>query len=223
MIKRWRRRCAHVLVWLVLLVPAVAAGAEAPASVAPEPRSPTPRALIERLNTTLLELMQRARELGYEGRARTVEPVVRASYDLPNMARIALGRHWKQLDAANRERFIELFARLTVANYAGRFDGYAGESFEVLSEDEAPRGLRVVRSRIHRPRGSDVDLAYRVRPVGSGGWRIIDVFLNDTVSELAMRRAEYTSVIRREGYPALVDALEAKIQQLQRGNGSAAE
>ena len=40
---------------------------------------------------------------------------------------------------------------------------------------------------------------------------MIDVYLGGTVSELAMKRAEYTSVLERDGFDALVSALERKI------------
>jgi phospholipid transport system substrate-binding protein len=123
---------------------------------------------------------------------------------------VALGRQWRALEPDEREQFVELLTRVTVATYASRFDGYSGERFELGEEDDAPQGLRRVRSRIARSDGEDVELDYRLRSV-DGSWRIIDVFLNGTVSELALRRAEYTSVIDRRGYPALIEALEERI------------
>jgi phospholipid transport system substrate-binding protein len=67
-----------------------------------------------------------------------------------------------------------------------------------------------VKSRIVRGNGEIVALDYRLRPV-DGEWRVIDVFLNGTVSELALRRAEYSGVLKREGFDGLMRALEEKI------------
>ena len=36
------------------------------------------------------------------------------------------------------------------------------------------------------------------------GWRIVDIYLNGTVSELALRRSEYSALIQREGFEALL-------------------
>ena len=47
------------------------------------------------------------------------------------------------------------------------------------------------------------------------GWQIIDVFLSGTVSELATRRSEFSSVMRRGGAEALVDLLQKKAAQLR--------
>ena len=47
-----------------------------------------------------------------------------------------------------------------------------------------------------------------------GEWKIIDVYLNGTVSELALRRSEYSSLIQREGLDSLIVALNQKITNL---------
>ena len=39
-------------------------------------------------------------------------------------------------------------------------------------------------------------------------WRIIDVYLDSKISEVAMRRSEYSQVVRDRGYDALITALE---------------
>ena len=58
---------------------------------------------------------------------------------------------------------------------------------------------------------------YRLRPDKQKGWKIIDVLLNGTVSELALRRSEYSSLIQREGFAALMTALNQRIDDLAGG------
>jgi len=200
-------RVGCLLLLFVLAAPSVRAeGGAAPASAA-----------IERLHAALLDVMQHAASLGYEGRARRLAPVVAAVYDIPTMARIAVGKYWKDLSPDDQQRLTDAFARFTVANYAGRFDGYSGERFEMLGEEDAPQGLRLVRTRLVPAEGEVVRLDYRLRSTPDG-WRIVDVFLNGTVSELALRRAQYTAVIERDGFPALLEALDKKIADLASGN-----
>jgi phospholipid transport system substrate-binding protein len=57
-----------------------------------------------------------------------------------------------------------------------------------------------------------VQLDYRLRS-GPDGWRIIDVFMNGTVSELALRRSEYSAVLDRDGFDGLIAALDGKIAE----------
>ena len=110
-----------------------------------------PRAVVEKLNAALLESMRGAAQLGYDGRYHLLEPVLRQSFDFPFMTRIAVGRAWSDLSAADQERVTSLFAQMSIANFAARFDGYTGERFEILAEGPGPRDAVVVESRIVRP------------------------------------------------------------------------
>jgi phospholipid transport system substrate-binding protein len=173
----------------------------------------TPRAVIERLHASLLEVMQNAAELDYDGRYRRLEPVLQDSYDFPFMTRIAVGPAWGDLDEAQRARLIELFAEMSIANYAARFDGYSGERLEILGEEPAPRDTVLVETRLVRPRDEPVELNYVLK--GSGDdWRIIDVLLESKFSELARQRSEFAAVLRGGGPPDLVATLERKIAEL---------
>jgi phospholipid transport system substrate-binding protein len=52
--------------------------------------------------------------------------------------------------------------------------------------------------------------------IRDGRWRIIDVFLSGTISELAARRSEYSLILRTGGAQALVDLLKKKTAELSR-------
>jgi phospholipid transport system substrate-binding protein len=41
-------------------------------------------------------------------------------------------------------------------------------------------------------------------------WRIIDVYLKGTYSEVATKRSEYSSILRDKGVDALIRELDAK-------------
>jgi len=166
---------------------------------------------VERLNATLLEAMKQAETLGYQGRFDKLAPVLRESFDFPAMARIALGTHWSSISTAQQQAFTAAFADYSIGVFADRFDGYGGERFEVLGEQEARRGAVLVRNQIVKGDGEAVAINYLTRPLDGGtGWRIVDTILGGTASELASRRAEYDSVIQKIGIVALIDALKDK-------------
>ena len=83
-----------------------------------------------------------------------------------------------------------------------------------LGEEEAARDTRMVLTKIIVPKDEDVELNYRVMK-RNGTWRVIDVYLNGTVSELALRRSEYSSALKREGFEELVASIETKIADLK--------
>ncbi|MFQ5667168.1 MAG: ABC transporter substrate-binding protein [Candidatus Binatia bacterium] len=176
----------------------------------------SPAAVIEKFHAALLSVMRRADALGYGGRVAVLRPVIAATLDLPYMAKKAVGRHWKAFSPEQRTRIVTTFSKLTVATYAARFDGYGGERFETLGREPGAYGTVLVRSRLIKSDGDDVDLTYRLHRA-SDGWRIVDIFLKGTVSELAMRRSEYVAVIRRKGFGALIAALNRKIRAYAAG------
>jgi phospholipid transport system substrate-binding protein len=167
-------------------------------------------AVVERLHAALLDVMRRADELGYAGRRDVLGPVLAASFDFPFMSRLALGSEWRKLDEAQRKRWVSTFQELSLATYASRFDSFSGESFAIDATEPAGRDTMLVKTRLVRTGDEPVHLNYRLRQDG-GSWRIIDVYLNGTVSEVALRRSEYGAVLDRSGFEALLAELETKI------------
>lgn len=167
--------------------------------------------VVERLHATLLSVMQNAGTLGYQGRARQLDPVLREVFAYPAMAQVVSGRYWDEFSADQRAELIDTFARLSVATYANRFDGFSGERFLTAGEQEV-RGSTLVRTDLIVPNGENVQLNYVVRQFG-GQWRIIDVILGGNLSELSRQRAEYTSVLGRGGFTALLAEIRAAISR----------
>jgi phospholipid transport system substrate-binding protein len=213
------RSFAALLLAAAPLALAPRAHAEPAAAVAPAATAATvasedaaPR-VVERLHDTLLGVMRDATTLGYSGRYDRLWPVIHALFDLPFMAEKSVGRHWKAAGEANQRALVETFSRFTVANFAGRFDGFSGQSFRTLGVEPSTHGTVLVRTRLDEPGDEGVALDYRLRPV-EGDWRIVDIYLNGTVSELALRRSEYSALIQREGFQALLAKLDERIQEL---------
>jgi phospholipid transport system substrate-binding protein len=187
-----------------------ALGLAAPAAAETAPASP-PVQVVEKLHAALLEVMKDADDLGYQGRYDRLTPVLNETYDTPFMAEKSVGRHWKLATPQDQAKLVETFSRFMIANYAGRFDGYSGQKFEVVGEEPSAQETVLVRTRLVQPEGEVVQLNYRLRSA-NGSWKIIDVYLNGTVSELALRRSEYASLIKREGWNAVIAALDQRIQ-----------
>lgn len=198
----------------VLLVIVMAASAAVSARAADEAPPAAAKAPVERLTGTLIDTMQQAEALGFAGRRETLAPVLREVFDFAFMTRIAAGQHWSKLSAAEQERLVEHFARMSVATHASRFSGYSGQSFEVQAPEPGPRGAVLVPTQLNRPTGEPVKLDYLVREGENGAWQIIDVYLKGRYSELAIKRSEYTSVLAEAGVEELIARLQRKIEEM---------
>jgi phospholipid transport system substrate-binding protein len=172
---------------------------------------------VSSLSDALLDTMKQAQELGVKGRYDKLAPVLAKVYDLPLMARIAVGQSWGSLSPEQQKAIISAFTRMTTATYASRFDGYSGEQFIVLQTVDQPKGDKIVKTQIIQSNGKPIALSYLVRNTGKD-WRIIDVYLNGTISELANRRAEFATVLKSGGADALVTSLNKQGDKLLAGS-----
>jgi phospholipid transport system substrate-binding protein len=189
---------------LLLLWPAVGIAVEARSA---EDRKDATLAdaerVIEALDGRFLEVMKRAEELGYAGRCEQISPVVHQSFDVVFMARAVVGRAWKDLSKEEKDRWVATFEAFLISTFAHRFDGYSGQTFEVLGRKPASQNTVVVMTKLTRPHDEDVRLDYRMRE-RSDGWKIVDIYANGKVSEVATRHAEAASLLKDGGIENLI-------------------
>jgi phospholipid transport system substrate-binding protein len=167
---------------------------------------------VRTLYSTLLNAMRNGPLLGARGRYAQIEPVVQRIFDVPFMARLAVGPQWASLSPAQQQQVSQAFGRYIAAIYAERFDSYAGEQLQVIGEQPSAAGT-IITSRIVKSTGEPVQINYLVRQNG-GIWQIADVYLNGTISELATRRSEFATILRSQGIDGLIGRLNAKADQL---------
>lgn len=179
-------------------------------------RAADPQETIRGFYATLLDVMKNATKLGFRGREEKLAPAIDKTFDLPLMARLSIGPQWQSLPPADQQRLSAAFRQMTIATYANRFDGYSGERFEVLPQVADANGGKLVQTKLVKSDGEVIPLNYLMRESG-GTWKVIDVFLKGTVSELATRRSEFTSVLRREGSAGLLRLLEQKTAAEMKG------
>ena len=163
----------------------------------------------------LLAAMKQADQLGVRGRYDKLAPVIRATFDLPAMTRIAVGPDWTAIPPEQQTALLDSFARMTIATYANRFDGYSGESFEVDPEVLSRNTGRIVRTKLLRPKDEPVTLNYLMRNSGDT-WKIVDIYLSGTISELATQRSEFGAILKSGGPAALIESLRQQIDKLMK-------
>jgi phospholipid transport system substrate-binding protein len=169
----------------------------------------TAKQVVEKFQAELIAVMKNGKQLGYAGRYDKLYEPVSNSHDLTKIARIVVGKEWEKLSEAQQQKLVDDFARLSVASYAHNFKDYSGESFVFDSEEETTRGGVVVHSTLIIPDDKSVKFDYMLKEKGTS-WRIINIIANG-VSDLALKRSEYTTILQREGFDALIAKINEKI------------
>jgi phospholipid transport system substrate-binding protein len=169
--------------------------------------------VVEQLHTVLLSVMQAADSMGFSERYATLEPVISESFDTPVIAKVILSRYWKGLSPQQQEDFIHLFNQQTVATYASRFDSFNDDVFTTIKVEQLKKGRILVRTEIQSNGESPVKLDYLMHK-NNEQWLIISV-IADGVNDLSLKRAEYSTVIKENGFEYLVKNIEKKIAEME--------
>jgi phospholipid transport system substrate-binding protein len=159
----------------------------------------------------LMPTIQQAGRLSVRERDKRFGPAITSAFDFATMTRLAVGPAWKDFSAPQRAGVQEAFTRFVVADYASQINNYSGERFIVdpQTSPESRGGGEIVKTRLLQPSGRIVNINYLVR-----GGRVIDVYLNGTISDLATRRDEFSSIIASGGADGLIKRLHDRTQSL---------
>ena len=162
----------------------------------------------------LMPTIQQAARLSVRERDRRFTPAITSAFDLATMTRLAVGPAWSTFSAGQQTAVRDAFAQFIIADYASQVTDYSGESFvvEPKSVPEPRGGGEIVKTKLLQPGGRTVTINYLVR-----GGRVIDVYLNGTISDLATRRDEFASIIASGGADALIKRLRDRTRSLLGG------
>jgi phospholipid transport system substrate-binding protein len=178
------------------------------------PSGSEPQAVPQALSDALLQAMKRGPALDFAARVKALEPEVSRDYDMPLMTRLVVGPPWRSMSPDEQQALVAAFSEYSIAVYANRFKNFSGERFVVdPATAKLPSGDVIVHTKLLPHDGDPVELDYLMRSEPDG-WRIIDVLLSGTISQMAERRSEYSSALRDGGAAALIRLLRQKTAQL---------
>lgn len=188
----------------ILLPTVLIAALLAPVPVLAQAADPA-QAPVRALSDGLIGIMKSGRPSA--ARAAAIAPVVDRSFDLPLMTRLAVGPSWSTIAPADQTALVAAFRRMTIGQYANNFSSWSGQAFTIDPKVDTRGGDKLVRTTLSSKSGSPVALSYRLRQSG-GGWKIIDVFYRNSISQLATRRSDFAGVLQSGGAKALIRHLD---------------
>jgi phospholipid transport system substrate-binding protein len=170
-------------------------------------------AIVERLHASLLDVMKAASTLKAVGRFNRLKPVVLDVYSMVKMLQLTVGSKWSKAQPDQRARLLSAFSDINIGTYARQFNGYSGERFKTIGARPGPRETVLVETQILRREDTPIRLTYVTLKI-ERKWKIVDVLLNNAISQLAIRRSEYRGTLQRDGIDGLISALRKKANQI---------
>lgn len=180
------------------------------------------RAFIQKLADNAMNTVA-VKGLNDEERAKRFRTLFVDTFDLPEIGKLVLARHWKAATPEQQQEFLTLFEDVQVYTWTRRFKDYSGETLEILGVQPEGEADLQVESRMLREKLEPIAVGWRVRKSGAT-FKVLDIKVEGASMALT-HRSEYSSVIQGNGgqVAGLIAALRKKVAQLQAEAGVVAK
>jgi phospholipid transport system substrate-binding protein len=203
--------------WAALLCLLLSACASPPPEKDPFPEPLPPgvaqaRDVVLRVQESVREVAQQSSALGYEERRVALAEIGLRNFDLPRMAELSYGPSFRELTPAQKRLWVETFIAFRSSASAKVNSRDRGRVSRLTGYDQVSQGVVLIRTAVRYPRQIlEISVDYRLVEVG-GEWKIVDRYSPSTVSEIAMRRSEYRTILEKEGFDGLIEDIDRRIE-----------
>lgn len=169
------------------------------------------RALVQALESEAVAMA--AKNLTQSQREARFRELLATRFDVPEISRFILSRHWRTATPEQRAEFQKLFEDMTVLTWVRRFDDYGGQKLEVTRISPEPDGF-LTETAIARQDAAPMPVLWRMTE-REGKLRVTDITV-EGVSMAITQRQEFGSVIQRQGgIDGLLGVMRSKIASLR--------
>jgi phospholipid transport system substrate-binding protein len=141
-------------------------------------------------------------------RQEKLRQIVANTFDFTEMAKSALGYHWKQLTPEQQQEFTNVFISFIEDSYLSKINDYHDQQVQFLKVVNLGPDETQVNSDIVQQGKDPIHVNYRLMK-RDGTWKIYDVTV-DAISIIANYRNQFNRVMNNQGYDALIKDLKSK-------------
>lgn len=150
------------------------------------------------------------------GNQKKIAAIFDEILDDAGMAQAALGSEWAARTAAEQAQFTDLCKQLVRKAYERNLRKTLGYRIEYVGETTsagAPvtAAVTIVRTRAVSPDAREDPIAIDVKVAGVRGKLRIQDLVTDEVSLVAVYRSQFVKIIKKDGFPALIQKMKDKL------------
>jgi phospholipid transport system substrate-binding protein len=163
------------------------------------------------------------RQISAPDREQKLRGIAESHFDFTEMAKSAIGYHWKTLTRTQQSEFVPLFTTFIEDAYLSRIESYSVEKVNqqiqssmiqfVKQTTDGPEYAQVYSTVVLQDSKNPIAVNYLMRN-DSGEWKIYDITI-DAISVIANYRNQFNRVLNNGGYDKLIEIIRQKIQGLQ--------
>lgn len=177
----------------------------------------TPAQVISSLNDGLQQVMKAGKATPFDTRMAILTPIIQRAFDLPLLLQNSIGpSRWSGIPDAQKAELMGVFTQFTVASYVANFDSSNGETFSIAPDQRKVAQDVVVQTRIQGAGSDTTRLDYVMRET-NGGWHVVDILLDGSISRVAVTRSDFRNLLAQGDASKLIESLRAKVASLSTG------
>jgi phospholipid transport system substrate-binding protein len=210
--------------WLTIpVLPLVLFASSASASaLADSPPSPKPwlKTVVDKAHALARKKVQVGSPDEAKWRAEAKE-IIDDTLDWSEMTEQALGRNWKSISPAEQKEFATLLREMIESSYQAKLKLVARgevkkpEQVKIEWLDEKVEGNEATAAARVKTEKNVAVVEFKLKWKG-GRWRVWDVAIDD-VSTVRTYRTQFTKIISKDGFPALIARMRSKIDDIRAG------
>ena len=140
---------------------------------------------------------------------RDILDLVKNTYSVEKMIGMIVGKVWKQTPMERQKEMRQVFEEYITKNYIKRFKKMKNINFQILEINEIQKNYMIVKSILKIEDSDNVKIDYLLSNDGKS-WKIFDILLAGSVSEIATKKSEFRTFIKNGKIDKLIEALQKK-------------
>ena len=159
---------------------------------------------------TILELHQGLKDISGKNSTvlKSTTKLINETYYSEEMLNMIIGDSWKNADNQTKKKMIDVFEEYIAKNYIKRFSKIKYPQFSNLEEKKVGK-YKMIKSHLILSEDEKVSINYLLS-LKNEKWKIFDVLLAGSVSEIATKKSEFKSFIKDGDINPLIEALSKK-------------
>ena len=156
---------------------------------------------VDELQKMLFEISIKKETVSFK---KTVESI-RNFYDTRKMIRMIIGDQWKEISEPKKNEITVLFEKYIARNYITQFTKFDSIEFGSKGTQKIGEKYLLVKSVLILNKKDQIKMNYLL--INNKGWKIFDVLLDGSVSEIATKKSEFAIYLQNGGVDLLMKEL----------------
>ena len=173
---------------------------------------------MKNLDAGLAATMKASSSQSFNARVTALAPVIDHSFDLATILKTVVGLRWSTLPADQQTALLAAFRAFTIASYVSNFSSNDGTKLVTLPDQRPVGNDIVVESQVVPASGDPTRIDYLMRKEADG-WHIVDVLLTGTISQAAVQRSDFRSLLSTNDASRLIASLKQRTAMLSGAAG----